>query len=210
MIDCATQKPTLFTIGHSDHELAEFMSLLERHRVESVADVRSHPYSRFHGQFNRETLAERLSRGGIQYDFLGRELGARRSERECYQDKQARYDLISRLPAFQEGLERLRRGLASRRICLLCAERDPITCHRTILVCRHLRSEPINIHHILENGSLETTEQIESRLLEAVGLPPADLFHDRAELIEQAYDLQGDRIAYTEADAQTVASGGRA
>ena len=201
-------KPTLFTIGHASHEISEFTSLLTRHSVNVVVDVRSHPYSRRHAQFNRETLAELFKRSGIQYVFLGRELGARRTERESYRENQARYDLITQLPAFREGLDRLRRELVSHRIALLCAEKDPITCHRTVLVCRQLRSDPIEIQHILDDGSIETMEQSESRLLKVVGLPNADLFQDRSELIEQAYDLQAERIAYTESDTAPITSGG--
>ncbi len=207
MIECNGAKPCLFTIGHSDHEMPDFISLLTRHGVTAVADVRSQPYSRFNGQFNRETLFELLKRAGIQYVFLGRELGARRSERESYEGKQARYDLIARLPAFREGLDRLRRGFGTHRIALLCAEKDPITCHRTVLVCRHLRADSIEMRHILEDGSIETTEQVEARLLEVVGLPPSHLFKDRSELIEEAYELQGERIAFTESEVP-VASGG--
>ncbi|MCH8165399.1 MAG: DUF488 domain-containing protein, partial [Planctomycetes bacterium] len=144
----------------------------------------------------------------IQYVFLGRELGARRSERESYEGKQARYDRIALLPAFREGIERLRQALGSHRIALVCAEKDPITCHRTVLVCRQLRSDPIEIQHILDDGSIETMEQSESRLLKVVGLPNADLFQDRSELIEQAYDLQAERIAYTESDTAPITSGG--
>lgn len=208
MIERTTRKSDLFTIGHSDHEMSDFISLLARYGINVVADVRSHPYSRFHAQFNRETLAESLKRAGVQYVFLGRELGARRSERETYEGGQARYDRIARLPLFRDGLDRLRRGIISHRIVLLCAERDPITCHRTVLVCRQLRSDPIDIRHILDDGAIETMEQAENRLLDAVGLPPTHLFHSRSELIEQAYELQGDRIAYTESEA-TVESGGR-
>ena len=208
MIESSDTKPCLFTIGHSNHEMPEFVSLLTRHGVDVVADVRSHPYSRFHRQFNRDTFAELLNRAGIQYVFLGRELGARRSERESYEGKQARYDRIARLPAFREGLERLRHGFGSHRIALVCAEKDPITCHRTVLVCRQLRSDPIEIQHILNDGSIETMEQSESRLLEVVGLPTADLFQDRSELIEQAYDLQAERIAYTESGTAPIASEG--
>jgi uncharacterized protein (DUF488 family) len=210
MIESNGAKPYLFTIGHSDHEMAEFVSLLTRHGVNAIADVRSQPYSRFNGQYNRETFAELLKRAGIQYVFLGRELGARRSERESYHEKQARYDLIARLPAFREGLDRLRKGVRTHRISLLCAEKDPLTCHRTILVCRHLRSEPIDIRHILEDGSIETMEQAESRLLEVVKLPTEHLFRPRSELIEQAYELQGERIAYTESDAPPVTNGVKA
>jgi len=207
MIESNGTKPCLFTIGHSDHEISKFVSLLTRHGVDVVADVRSQPYSRFHSQFNRELLTSLLKQAGIQYVFLGRELGARRAERESYQGKQARYALIAQLPAFHEGLERLRRGLVTHRIALLCAEKDPLTCHRTILVCRHLRSEPINIEHILEDGSIETMEQAETRLLDAVGLHQKDLFMNRSELVEQAYELQSERIAYTESEAP-AANGG--
>lgn len=197
----------LFTIGHSDHEIPVFLSLLLRHGVSAIADVRSQPYSRFHSQFNRETLAELLGRAGIRYLFLGRELGARRAESESYRGKQARYDLICKLPAFGEGLSRLRREAAVQRICLLCAEKDPITCHRTILVCRQLRADPIDIRHILEDGSLETTQQAESRLLETVGLPAANLFQDPSQLVEEAYDIQAQRIAYTESEPPPATKG---
>lgn len=210
MIEINSTDTCLFTIGHSNHEMSEFVSLLTRHGITAIADVRSHPYSRFHGQFNREVLAECLNRAEIQYVFLGRELGARRSERESYRENQARYDLIARLPAFREGLSRLRRGLITHRIALLCAEKDPITCHRTVLVCRHLRSEPIRIQHILDDGSIETMEQAEARLLEAVKLPSEHLFRPRSELIEEAYDMQAERIAYTESEAQPMPNGARA
>lgn len=125
MIESVPVKPSLFTIGHSDHEIPEFMSLLARHGVDAIADVRSQPYSRFHGQFNRETVAGVLRRAGIQYSYLGRELGARRNEPECYQGTQASYDLISRLPAFREGLERLRRGIGTHRIAEMSEQAAP-------------------------------------------------------------------------------------
>lgn len=201
--------PSLLTIGHSDHEIDAFVALLVMHGVSAIADVRSSPYSRFHGQFNRETLAGLLKQRGIHYVFLGRELGARRSERECYEQGCARYERIAGLPAFHEGLDRLREGARSHRIALMCAEKDPITCHRTVLVCRSLAREGFDIGHILENGSIETHGQAEARMLEAVGLPSSHLFKSRAELVEIAYEMQGERIAYTESDA-SVAGGGAA
>jgi uncharacterized protein (DUF488 family) len=199
---------TLFTIGHSDHDLAAFVALLHRHGIDAVADVRSSPYGRYHVQFNREPLAEGLKRAGVKYVFLGRELGARREERETYVGRQARYDRVRTLPLFKEGLDRVRRGMATRRVALMCAEKDPITCHRMVLVCRELRGEPIDVMHVLHDGSLETTEQAESRLLEEVGLPPADLFSSRAELVERAYEIQAGRIAYTEPDPAAAANDG--
>jgi hypothetical protein len=190
-------KPLLLTIGHSNHAMPQFASLLGRHGVTAVADVRSRPVSRFRPQFNRAMLAESLRQYGIQYSFLGRELGARRSEPESYREGKARYDLIAHLPAFRQGLDSLRAGITAHRTVILCAEKDPVTCHRTVLVCRHLRADPIDIRHILADGSLETMEQAETRLLEAVEVPAEHLFRPRSELIELAYDIQGDRLAFT-------------
>lgn len=186
----------LFTIGHSTHSVDAFLALLHQHAITAVADVRSRPYSRFTPQYNRECILDFLSIAGIQYVYLGQELGARREEPDCYVEAKARYDLIARTVLFQRGLDRLRRGIKSFRVALLCAERDPVTCHRTILVCRHLRKDIGTISHILESGSLERHEDAETRLLSICGLPQQDLFLSREELVEQAYDIQGDRIAY--------------
>ncbi len=190
-------KPTLFTIGHSNHALERFLSLLRMHTVTAVADVRSQPHSRFNPQFNQEPLRVALGRSGLHYVFLGEELGARRIETECYVDGKAKYELIARIPAFAEGLGRLIRGVKRHRIALMCAEKDPLTCHRTILICKHLREEPIDILHILDDGSLETMEAGEGRLLQLTGIPRNNLFRTRDELVQQAYAIQADKIAYT-------------
>jgi uncharacterized protein (DUF488 family) len=189
----------LFTIGHSDHEAGVFLDLLRQHGITALADVRSSPFSRRHPQFSRDALAAEVERWGIRYVFLGAELGARRSEPGCYEDGKARYPLIARSPLFAEGLERVRQGAEKYRIALMCAEKDPLTCHRAILVCRHLRDSVAPMRHIREDGRLESHEELESRLLAAAGLPEGDLFQSREELLEQAYDWQGDRLAYEEA-----------
>jgi len=103
----------LHTIGHSNHGSAAFVDLLRRHAIDAIADVRSSPYSRVAPQFNREPLATLLRSRGIQYVFLGRELGARREERDCYVGSQARYDLIAKSRLFREGIERVLAGAAS-------------------------------------------------------------------------------------------------
>lgn len=193
-----TPSAALFTVGHSTHEWDRFASLLRRHDVTAIADVRSSPYSRFNPQYNRETLVRGLETIGIAYVFLGRELGARREERDCYVDRQARYERIAESPLFHEGLARIREGLKRHRIALLCAEKDPITCHRTVLVCRELRHDSITVNHILEDGSLESTADMELRLLDATGVPATDLFRSREELTDEAYRRQGRRIAWTE------------
>ena len=67
----------LFSIGHSTHQIEEFMALLRLHEVSVVVDVRSSPYSRYNPQFDRESLDNSLSAEEIVYLFLGRKLGPR-------------------------------------------------------------------------------------------------------------------------------------
>src|SRR5712692_1910478 len=160
---------TLFTIGHSNHSIEVLVELLRQHAVQAVADVRSRPYSGRFPQFNRPVLKRELKESGLRYVFLGLELGARREESCCYVEGQARYDLVAKTNAFAEGLDRVIKGLSRYRIALLCAEKDPLTCHRTILVCRHLRWKGFPIQHILADGTLELHEAAENRLLSLLG-----------------------------------------
>jgi uncharacterized protein (DUF488 family) len=171
------------------------VDLLLENRVTTVADVRSSPYSRFCPQFNTGQLQQTLRSEGIQYVFLGVELGARREEPECYFDGVAKYELVVKTPAFAQGLQRLRAGLADHRIALLCAERDPLTCHRMILISRQLRND-VEIVHIIGPGECESQQKAETRLLKLVGLPDRDLFRRHEELLEEAYAKQGAAIAY--------------
>jgi hypothetical protein len=203
----------IFTIGHSSQPLDAFIALLQRHAVQVIADVRSRPYSRRFPHFSRERLQASLAAADVGYVFLGQELGARRDEPECYVDGQASYDRIATLPAFAAGIERLLQGAQKYRVALMCAEQDPLTCHRTILVCRELPKyaprDALAISHICRSGELEAHAQAEQRLIQeelgkALGKQPgrseqADLFGsgpDFAQLVRQAYERRAGRIAY--------------
>jgi len=188
----------LYTIGHSNHDADAFVELLRRNGINAIADVRSSPYSKFSPQFNRETLSMILRNHGVQYVFLGRELGARREERDCYVGNQARYDLIAKSKLFREGLDRVLAGAASHAVALMCAEKDPVTCHRMVLVCRELRVSGLDLRHVLEDGSVESNTEAENRLLDLADLPRGDLFRPRDALVEEAYDRQARRIAWKE------------
>jgi uncharacterized protein (DUF488 family) len=192
----------LFTIGHSTHEAGEFVRLLRLHGITAVGDVRSSPFSQRLPQFNRPVLETLLKKEGIRYVFLGNELGARRSERECYVDGQARYGLIAQTEAFAEGIRRVLEGLQRFRLALMCSEKDPLTCHRTILVCRELRRRGVKISHILADGSLETHEALEKRLRVEQGLSEPSLFETPEQQLEEAYDKQGLKIAYRQGEPE--------
>ena len=186
----------LFTIGHSTHEFPRFHALLQQHGIEIVADVRSRPFSRL-PWFCRPSLEKELKENGIRYVFLGTELGARRDERECYIGDRVDYDRIAKAPLFQKGLERLKVGVSKGRIALMCAEKDPLDCHRTILVCRYAK-EFSDVSHIHADGKLESHERAEIRLLTRYHEDAYDLFRSRIEQLNQAYKRRGEEIAYVE------------
>ncbi|MDD9856095.1 MAG: DUF488 domain-containing protein [Gammaproteobacteria bacterium] len=185
---------TLFTVGHSTHSTAHFIALLQRHGVDAVVDVRSVPHSAYNPQFNRDALQKSLRDNAIQYVFLGRELGARSDNPACYVDGKVQFKLLAAQPLFARGIERLRRGMAQYRVAIMCAEKDPLTCHRMILVCRRMRALA-SIQHILDDGALESHAHAERRLRDKLGIH-ADLLRDEKQSIEDAYDAQGERMGY--------------
>jgi uncharacterized protein (DUF488 family) len=187
---------TVFTIGHSNHDLDRFLALLKRHAVSAVADVRSVPFSRAQPQFNRPDLARALKTAGVEYVFLGRELGARSDDDTCYVDGRVRYRRLAETELFRSGLQRVQRGSERHRVALMCAERDPLTCHRTLLVSRELEAAGTPVEHIHGDGRLESHGAAMLRLVESLGLAAGDLFHPEQDLIRRAYDLQEESIAY--------------
>ena len=192
------QRKVVCTIGHSTHTIEVFLELLRKHHITAVADVRSAPFSRFNPQFNKETLQGALATHGIKYVFLGRELGARSDDPACYVNGRVQYARLARAASFQAGLERVMEGASEYRIAMMCAEKEPLECHRTLLVARALAEHGVDIVHILADGSLESHESAMTRLLDIVGLPPHDLFGSRQQLIEAAMSRQEQRIAYVD------------
>lgn len=206
----------IYTIGHSTHPITKFLALLASHEIDAIADVRSSPYSRFNPQFNREDLQQALSNAGIRYVFLGKELGARSDDPSCYVHDKVQYDRLAKTPLFQKGIERVTEGASSYRVALMCAEKDPLHCHRTILVARELIKLGMQIKHILPDGSLEPHEESIRRLRLELGMPANDLFRSDEELVDESYAKQADRIAYDrsaarsknyEEDAESAVSG---
>lgn len=191
---------TIYTIGHSNHSIDRFLELLAAHQITAVADVRSQPYSRFTPHFNRERLQSELKAKGIAYVFLGHELGARSDDPDCYIDGKVQYDRLAQSDSFKDGLTRVLQGAKKHHIALMCAEKDPLTCHRGILICRQLANARVAIRHILEDGELETHDAALCRLLSELDLAENDLFRSRDEVIQDAYDLRGKEIAYTQQD----------
>jgi uncharacterized protein (DUF488 family) len=150
---------TLFTIGHSNHPLGYFLALLHRHDIETLCDVRTTPYSRHHPQFNHRMLRAALENEGIGYLYLGQSLGGKPKEPGYAADPRVRFAVIAATPEFRAGMARLLEETRVRRTAILCAERDPAVCHRSLLVCAHLPAD-VSVRHILADGSLRTPEEL--------------------------------------------------
>ena len=189
--------PGVLTVGHSNHPWDVFVGLLQRHAVTALVDVRSVPYSRFNPQFNRNRLERELAPGGVQYVFLGSELGARSDDPACYDETgRVQYARLARKPAFRRGVDRVIQEAARNRIALMCAEKEPLSCHRTILVAPALERRKVEVQHILADGTLEPHDHAMQRLIDSLKLPAADLFRSRRALVTEALVRRAARIGY--------------
>jgi len=194
---------TVYTIGHSTHSLDAFIALLQGVGIEAIADVRSTPFSRRLPHFNQGPLRRALSGNGIAYVPLGLELGGRGNPHSV-RDEQGRisYRSIADSPEFEEGLQRVESGSARMRVALLCTERDPLQCHRGILVSRVLIARGARVVHIRADGATEAHSDAEARLLRLAGARSPDLFQSESEVLAAAYDAQEARIAHVAAPAE--------
>ena len=191
-----SETPTVLTLGHSNLPWPEFLELLQASEVACIVDVRSMPASRRYPQFNRNAFECALAEAGIGYRFLGDRLGGRPKDTVCYAGGAVDYASVAATSAFREGLDELAGMARSRRCCLLCAERDPLDCHRAILVARHLAPKGFSISHIHGDGRIETQSEFEKRLIDADEAPLLADVEDGRALLQLAYNRRGRRIAF--------------
>ena len=188
----------VFTIGHSNHAAEVFLGLLLRHEIEEVVDVRSSPHSRYNPQFNRKTLQAALAEAGVGYGFMGVELGGRPTDPACYDsEERVQYDRLAETDAFKEGIRQVIQRTGERRIALMCSEKEPLDCHRTLLIAQVLTARDLGIGHILADGDLESHAAAVDRLLDRFKLPiDGDMFRSREQLIADAVSRQAGKVAY--------------
>jgi uncharacterized protein (DUF488 family) len=198
----------LISVGHSNHDWPAFMALLRRAGVTAVADVRSSPYSQRYPHFNRETLMDGLLDEGICYTFAGCWLGGRPGQPSLYdEDGRVNYERVRQTEAFQFGLDYLIRTVRewNHTTAFLCSEEDPLQCHRGLMIAPALSERGFPPLHLRKDGSLETNEQMERRLLRETGIGAGlidGLFastlteEDRRLMLAEAYRCQARRKAY--------------
>lgn len=145
----------LYTVGHSDHTILEFVGLLRQHGITLVVDVRSQPYSRWMHQFNRELLAHDLREAEIGYRFMGDRLGGRPDDPSLYDPGQEHpnYDLLEKTASYQAGLEALLELARSSTVAVMCSEGDYRQCHRHMLITQSLLERGQDVIHIQPDGT---------------------------------------------------------
>lgn len=198
--------PELYTIGHSLHSIDQFIKLINSHDINCIIDVRSTPYSRFSPQFNTNELKKFLNINYKYYIFMGEEFGARRSESSLYDiNGLLDFEKVTKSNLFQAGVKRVKSGLnKGYKIAFMCTEKDPLDCHRSILVGRAFSDEKFEVSNIHDDGSIESQTDLEERLLELYfpDRNQTSIFDileggkSKEELIVEAYRLRNKDIGY--------------
>lgn len=188
----------LYSIGYATKPIDIFIEQLKRYGITALADVRSVPFSKVFFDYHQGAIAGHLKRAGIQYVYLGEELGPRSKDDNHYDEyRQVQFNRLMLSPLFQQGIDRLKTGLErGYNIGLMCAEKDPATCHRSLLIGYALKHQlSMELAHITHNGELETQQALEERLPHIHDLEE-DLFLSSDEKLEQAYQLQLKKTSY--------------
>jgi uncharacterized protein (DUF488 family) len=146
--------PTIWTIGHALCELAHWFALLEAQRIALIADVRSQPFSRRAPQFNKAALSRAASAHGLAYRFLGQALGGREAPEAL------RRTAEERAAAFAAAIDEVLQLAGDRRVVLLCAEEDPVRCHRHHVVGRALLERGAEVRHLRADGRVQSAAEL--------------------------------------------------
>jgi uncharacterized protein (DUF488 family) len=163
----------IYTIGHSNHALEQFLDLLQQHAIELLVDVRSRPFSQYAPHFNAAEVEAAVRRARIGYRFAGRELGGRPDGDEYYDaDDHVLYDRVAESAAFRAGIEQLIANGRRSRTAIMCSEENPAGCHRRLLVGRVLAEQNVALLHIRGDGQIQSEAQLERELhpVEQLGL----------------------------------------
>jgi uncharacterized protein (DUF488 family) len=196
----------LFTIGHSNIPAERFITMQRAAGVSAVVDVRSTPFSRFCPWFSAKNLASLLADAGIGHLSYGEVLGGRPRDPSLYRDGVIDYEAVARQREFLTALDRLIDEAARRLVCIMCSEREPLDCHRCLLVARALAARGLRIGHILCDGTIEPHGATEQRLL-ALEVGSDDLFATgQQERLAAAYFRRARAAGYR---AKPIAAGTR-
>jgi uncharacterized protein (DUF488 family) len=188
----------IYTIGHSNHEIDTFINLLIASKIDMVVDVRSAHFSKMYPHFNRDSLQTVLNDKNIGYLFLGDLLGGRSRNRSDYEDGHVVYARLAAKDEYKATIKRVLDGSAKFQVALMCSEKEPLDCHRTLLVSQSLNLFDVQISHIHADGRIETQSEALDRLLRNYNLDAPDLFGGESDRLQEALLKQEKKIAYSD------------
>lgn len=197
----------LFTVGHSNLELDVFLSLLAKHGIQILCDVRSKPASFRFPQFNQDCLEVALRDAVMKYEFLGECLGGRPADPRVYRaDGVVDYFLRRKARDFSFGVDRVMELARKQTVVLMCAEEDPLHCHRFLMICPELLERQVTPVHIRRGGVLEPQREAEDRLLaqnDLTAFTSDSLFTaERSSALEDALRRQAQEYAFRSSPEQ--------
>ena len=188
----------IYTIGHSNHDIETFINLLTESKIDMVVDVRSAPFSKMYPHFNRDPLQTALKDKNIGYLFLGDSIGGRSRSRSDYKDGQVVYARLAAKDEYKATIKRVLDGSAKFQIALMCSEKEPLDCHRTLLVSQSLSLLGVQVAHIHADGQIESQSKALERLLRNYNLDTPDLFGAETDRLQEALLKQERKIAYSD------------
>jgi uncharacterized protein (DUF488 family) len=196
--------PIVYTIGHSTHPLDYFLTLLQEYAVNCLIDVRSVAASAYNPQYNKEPFSNYLQKNKISYLHFVEEFGARQADPDVLDENgKVDFEKVWRSRSFNNGVARLRSGIdKGYTMALMCAESDPLDCHRFYMITVALQRDGFEVGHIMKDKSLRSTSDLEELLIEryAQKLPKPDMFRPlvtREEQLEAACRLRRTEIAFS-------------
>lgn len=194
---------TVYTIGYAAFpEKKSFFEELVKRNVRLLIDVRSVPYSSFWAAYNRNVLEQDCKERGIYYRNYAEEFGARQTSSEFITDGKVDFIKFAHSAVFQKGIQKVKSALEMDVVpCLMCAEKDPMTCHRSILIGKNMKEQGLDVIHILYNGLVESQEHMEERLMEqfedtSQQFSMFEQDKNNRDVLEKAYRNQADKICF--------------
>jgi uncharacterized protein (DUF488 family) len=192
----------IYTIGYSGFKIGEFINILKKHQITSLIDVRSNPNSKFYEDYNKISLEKLLKFNGIIYRNYRCEFGARQEDLKYYKNGYLDFNEYTKSKSFLDGVKKIEAGIKLDYVfALMCAEKDPSTCHRNIMVAREFYKLGYNIKNILSDGYFESQESIEQKLVNQY-FPKRNqisLFSDNLsweEMVNKSYEYRNSEIGY--------------
>ena len=201
------EKPIIYTVGHSTHEVDAFLELIKSAGINCIVDVRSVPASAYTPQFNQEPLKKVLNENHIAYLHLPKEFGAQQTDEKLLDDEgKLDFEKMKETTAFKSGLERIRHGADKGYvIAIMCSESEPLDCHRFSLVSIGLENEGFEVKHLLKDKSVKTNDELKQELLKeyAKKIPQNNLFEREIPFevqLQVALKLKNRKIGFSPSD----------